>query len=163
MVVDWRLSWTVCRDSAVRSLQWTRRWCVPFTATVPRTTERRTQTAWFSFGRRKERRYPELVGPDNRARLFVSGCLEVGLVSGNQQRRARSSLSWRRRKFDGNHATCRREPSRLGGCGGGVTLSCAAAKAVATCLLDLKCAQGSDGDTPLWEVEADHHQAGLAA
>ena len=42
-------------------------------------------------------------------------------------------------------------------------LSCAAAKAVATCLLDLRCAHGADGHTPLtWEVEADHRHAGLA-
>ena len=34
----------------------------------------------------------------------------------------------------------------------GAILSCAAAKAVATCLLGLRCAHGSDGDTPLsWE------------
>ena len=46
----------------------------------------------------------------------------------------------------------------------GAILPCAAAKAVATCLLDLRCAHGSDGDTPLsWEVEADHGHAGLAA
>ena len=40
---------------------------------------------------------------------------------------------------------------------------CAAAKAVATCLLDLRCAHGPDGHTPLaWEVVADHLHAGLA-
>ena len=39
-----------------------------------------------------------------------------------------------------------------------------AAKAVATCLLGLKCAHGADGDTPhSWEVEADHRHAELAA
>ena len=50
---------------------------------------------------------------------------------------------------------------RWGGRGG--ILSCAAAKAVATCLLDLRCAHGADGHTPLtWEVEADHRHVGLA-
>ena len=42
-------------------------------------------------------------------------------------------------------------------------MSCAAAKAVAISLLDLRCAQGADGDTPpSWEVEGDHRHAGLA-
>ena len=45
----------------------------------------------------------------------------------------------------------------------GAFLACAAAKAVATCLLDLRCAHGADGHTPpAWEVEADHRHMGLA-
>ena len=39
----------------------------------------------------------------------------------------------------------------------GVFLSCVAAKAVVSSLLESRCAQGADGDTPpSWEVEANH-------
>ena len=45
----------------------------------------------------------------------------------------------------------------------GAMLSCAAAKAVATSLLGLRCAHGSDGHTPsICDVEGDHRYAGLA-
>ena len=45
----------------------------------------------------------------------------------------------------------------------GAILSCAAAEGSRN-VSALRCAHGSDGDTPLtWEVEADHRHAGLAA
>ena len=80
------------------------------------------------------------------------------------------SLSGRRRICDSGHhhlarfveeaSLCHEERASLfqG------SIQCAAAKAVATCLLGLRCPHASDGDTPLgWEVDADHRHAGLAA
>ena len=110
--------------------------------------------------RRKERRYPELVGPGSRARLVVlaldvggrwsvESCSFISLLAKAKARRERllqrrAEQAWRMRWR--------------------AILSCAAAKAVATCLLGLRCAHGSDGDTPLsWEVDADHRYAGLVA
>ena len=111
--------------------------------------------------RRKERRYPELAGPGSRARLVVLAFWTW--VAGGRRRRTHS--------FHVAKAKARREPRLLQKRAEqawrmrwGAILSCAAAKAVATCLLGLRCAQGSDGDTPLsWEVEVDHCHAGLAA
>ena len=111
--------------------------------------------------RRKERRYPELVGPGSRARLVVLA-LDV---SGRWSAESCTFISQLAK------AKARREPRLLQRRAEqawmmrwGAILSCAAAKAVATCLLGLSCAHGSDGDTPLsWEVEADHRHAGLAA
>ena len=100
--------------------------------------------------RRKERTYPELVGPGCRLCLVVL-TVEVGsrwspetrtFVAQQEPRllQKRVEQAWRMK-----------------------WVACAAAKAVATCLLDLRCAHGSDGHAPLaWEVEADHRHAGLA-
>ena len=52
--------------------------------------------------------------------------------------------------------------AKHGGCVG-VQCCHAAAKAVATSLLGLRCAHGSDGDTPsTWEVEGELRHVGLA-
>ena len=111
--------------------------------------------------RRKELRYPELVGPSSRARLVVLA-LEVGGRWSPETRTFVAQLA---------KAKARREPTLLQKRAEqawrmrwGAILSCAAAKAVATCLLGFRCAHGADGDTPLsWEVEADHRHVGLAA
>ena len=59
------------------------------------------------------------------------------------------------------HFSFRSMPSKLGGCAGQV-FSRATAKAVATSLLELKAAHGSDGDTPSCsEVVGDHLCGGL--
>ena len=58
--------------------------------------------------RRKERRYPELVGLGSRARFVV-------LALDGRRRRAHSSLSWRRQKLGENRVSCRRGSRRLGG------------------------------------------------
>ena len=57
-------------------------------------------------------------------------------------------------------------PAEEGGAGledavGGV-LSCAAAKAVATCLLELKCTHGARRHPSQLEGETDHRHVGLA-
>ena len=108
--------------------------------------------------RRKERRYPELVGPGARSRLVVlvevggrwsaetSGF--VGALARAESRcavplmRKRAEWSWRLRW--------------------GSILSCAAARAVAASLLEVpRASNGADGEVPhLHEVERDLHVAG---
>ena len=89
--------------------------------------------------RRKERRYPELVGPRSRARLVVLAVEVGGRWSAAEVAKAkalqetpllqkRAEQAWRLRWAD--------------------IFACAAAKAVASSLLELKVAHGADGDTP---------------
>ena len=111
-------------------------------------------------GRRKERRYPELVGRGSRARLVVLA-IEVGgrwspelqsFVAQLAKSKAREQPFLLQKRFE--------QAWRMRW---GAFLACAAAKAVATCLLELRCAHGADGHTPpAWEVEADHRHMGLA-
>ena len=97
-----------------------------------------------SARRRKERTYPELVGPLVRRDEIV--CVTVGQSQGAP-----------------------RDSDLAEACGAGVAdalgamLSRAAAKAVASSLLGLLCSLGSDGDTPsTWEVEGELRHVGLA-
>ena len=112
---------------------------------VPLTEAQPTRTAWSSprARRRKELRYPELVGSGSRACLVVLA-LEVGGRWSPETRTFVAQLA--KAKARREPPSCRRGPSRLGGCGWGAILSCAAAKAVATCFLGFWCAHGADGD-----------------
>ena len=65
--------------------------------------------------RRKELRYPELVGPGSRARLVVLA-LEVGGKWSPERRTFVAQLA-KAKKLDVNPTSCRRGPNRLGGCG----------------------------------------------
>ena len=107
--------------------------------------------------RRKERRYPELVGPRSRARLVVLA-VEVGgaLVSRNQ---VSCGPTCQGKVSSGNTSPSKTCHWRLRWAG---ILACATAKAVATSLLELKVAHGSDGDIPSCsEVVGDHRYDGL--
>ena len=110
--------------------------------------------------RRKERTYPELVGPGCRSRLVVLA-VEVGGRWSPETRTFVAQLAKSKARQEPRLLQKRVEQAwRIWW---GAILACAAAKAVATCLLDLRCAHGSDGHAPLaWEVEADHRHAGLA-
>ena len=114
----------------------------------------------FRARRRKERRCPELVGPGSRARLVVLA-VEVGGRWSPETRNFVAQLAKSKARQEPRLLQKRDEQAwRMRW---GAILACAAAKAVATCLLDLRCAHGSDGNTPLaWEVVADHRHAGLA-
>ena len=109
--------------------------------------------------RRKERTYPELVGPRRRARLVVLG-IEVGgrmstetasFLNQLAKARARQETALMRRRAE--------QAWRMRWC---AILACATARAVATSLLSLGTSHGVDGDTPpTYEVEGDHRYAGL--
>ena len=110
--------------------------------------------------RRKERTYPELVGPRTRARLVVLA-VEVGSRWSAETRSFLAQLAKARSREEPR--LLRRRAEQAWRMRWGAILSCAAAKAVAISMLDLRCAQGADGDTPpSWEVEGDHRHAGLA-
>ena len=109
--------------------------------------------------RRKERTYPELVGPRRRARLVVLGIEAGGRMSAETRSflpqlakacarqeiplmRKRAEQAWRMRW--------------------GAILSCESARAVESSLLNVQSAVGADGDTPpTHEVERDHRCSGL--
>ena len=98
--------------------------------------------------RRKERRYPELSGHNNRCRLVVLAG-EVGGRWSDETRtleppllRKRVEQAWRLRWWS--------------------LLSCAAARASACSLVDLRVPGGADGNLPLaCEVEGEQRCAGL--
>ena len=84
-------------------------------------------------------------------------------MAAGQTRRDRLCHSWPEPGRATRQRSCRSVRSRRGGCVLGAMLSCAAAKAVATSLLGLRCAHGSDGDTlSTWEVEGELRHVGLA-
>ena len=99
--------------------------------------------------RKKVTTFPELVGPRSRATLVVLA-VEVGGRWSDQTRVFLSQLA---------RARARQEIPlmRRGG-----LLACAAAKAVASSLLDFLHSHGADGKAPLsHEVVGDHRYAGL--
>ena len=106
--------------------------------------------------KRKELRYPELVGPGSRARLVVLA-LEVGGRWSPETRTFVAQLA---------KAKARRgapRPSRLGECGG-VQSSRAHQGRPSQHVSWASGAHMGLTDTPLiWEVEADHRHAVLAA
>ena len=109
--------------------------------------------------RRKERTYPELVGPESRARLVVLA-LETGgrwsdeaLAFVRLLARAKVRSEPRILKKRVEQAWRLRWLSMLG---------CAGARALAASLLELRSSGGVDGPTPLsHEVEGDHRYSGL--
>ena len=92
--------------------------------------------------RRKERKYPELSGHNNRCRLVVF----AGEVGGNSHFHQISGAiqSTGRTAF-----CCAGGWSKLGDSGGWSLLSCTAALAFACSLEDLRVPGGADGDLPL--------------
>ena len=148
----WRLSWMDCRCSLVRSLQWTRR-CSLHSEDSPHNGARPggaqsggTQSWWDQAVARVLLGWlwRWVVGGQRRRATFVALLAKSKARQEPRFLQKRAEQTWRTRW--------------------GAILSCAAAKAVATCLLELKCAHGADGDTPLsWEVKTDHRHARLAA
>ena len=109
--------------------------------------------------RRKERRYPELVGPRARSRLVVFGVEVGGRWSGESQSFI-SQLA--RARARGEQPILRRRAEQAWRIRWGSMVSCVVARAVASSLLGLPRALGADGDTPLLhDVERDLHAAGF--
>ena len=109
--------------------------------------------------KRKARTYPELVGVHRRARLVVIA-LEVG---GRWSTETRSFLSQLAQAIArGEPHLMRRRMEQAWRLRWGSMLSCAAARAVATSLLELPGARGGDGETPTFaDVEQESRYAGL--
>ena len=111
--------------------------------------------------RRKERTYPELVTPRARARLVVLAG-EVGGRWSEETRRFLSLLAKAKARSEPHILRKRVEQAwrlRWGG-----ILACAAARAFAASLLDLRLAGGVDGDVPAsHEVVNELRHAGLEA
>ena len=102
---------------------------------------------------------PELVGRGSRARLIVLA-IEVG---GRWSPELQSFVQLAKSKAREQPFLLQKRFEQAWRMRWGAFLACAAAKAVATCLLELRCAHGADGHTPqAWEVEADHRHMGLA-
>ena len=121
----------------------------------------RDGVALMAARRAKERRYPEFVGVQARARLVVLavevGCRfskeTNGFLTGLAKSRARSEIPLMRKRVE---QAWRLRWSWL--------LGCAAAKAVAASLLEKQGCVGADGASPAGhEVEGDFRYAGLAA
>ena len=111
--------------------------------------------------RRKERRYPELVGPRSRARLVVAG-VEVGGRWSHETKLLVSQLA--RAKARQETWLLRRRSEQAWRMRWGSLIACAVARAVALSLLELPRAVGADGDTPAgYDVERTFHHVGLAS
>ena len=108
--------------------------------------------------RRKERRY-QLVGPRSRARLVVLA-VEVG---GRWSAETSSFLAqFAKAKSRQETPLLQKRAEQAWRVRWASILACATAKAVATSLLELKAAHGSDGDIPSCsEVVGDHRYDGL--
>ena len=95
--------------------------------------------------RRKERTYPELVGPRGRARLVVL----AGKVGGRWSAETMSFLSqMAKAKTRHEPRILRQRVQQAWRSRWQAILSCAAAKAFARSLLEMRAAVGADGDTP---------------
>ena len=105
--------------------------------------------------RRKERTYPEFVGPRSRARLVVL----AGEVGGRWSPETRSFLSkLAKAKARSEPPILQRRAEQAWRMRWSAILACAAARAFASSLLDLKLGGGADGLTPLChEVLASWH------
>ena len=110
-------------------------------------------TDGVALTRRRQRAYPELVGPHRRARLVVL----AGEVGGRWSEETRSFISQlAKAKSRAEPFVSRRRVEQAWRLRWGAMLSCAAARAFRT-------AMGSDGATPLsHEVEGDSRHSGLA-
>ena len=109
--------------------------------------------------RRKEHRYPELVGPRSRARLVVVGVEVQGRWS-DETKLLVSQLA--RAKARQEPWLLRRRVEQAWRMRWGSLIACAVARAVALSLLELP-RTGADGDTPAaCDVERDFIHVGLA-
>ena len=109
--------------------------------------------------RRKERTYPELVGPRRRARLVVLG-IEVGGRMSAETRSFLSQLAKARARQE--IPLVRKRAEQTWRMRWGAIVSCTSARAVASSLLNVQSPVGADGDTPpTYEVERDHRFSGL--
>ena len=109
--------------------------------------------------RKKVTTYPELVGPRSRAKLVVLA-VEVGGRWSEQTRVFLSQLARARARQE--IPLMRRRAEQAWRMRWGGLLARAAAKSVASSLLDLLHSHGADGKAPLsHEVEGDHRYAGL--
>ena len=108
---------------------------------------------------KEEGTYPELVGVHRRARLVVIA-LEVGGRWSTETRSFLSQLA--KAKARGKPHLMRRRTEQAWRLRWGSMLSCAAARAVATSLLELPGARGGDGETATAaDVEQDLGMPGL--
>ena len=111
--------------------------------------------------RKKAATYPELVGPHSRAKLVVLA-VEVGGRWSGETRGFLSQLARARAREE--VPLLRRRAEQAWRLRWGAMLGCAAAKAVASSLLNLLDSHGGDGRTPAsHEVDRDHRHAGLCA
>ena len=109
--------------------------------------------------RRKERRYPELVGPQARARLVVFGIEASGRWS-DEARQFVSLLAKAKSRQEG--WLMRRRAEQAWQMRWASIIACSVARAVAESLLELSRVTGADGDTPLTcDVEREFQHAGL--
>ena len=111
--------------------------------------------------RRKEATYPELLGPRRRAQLVVI-VVEVGGRWSGETRAFFSQLAKARAR--GERPLMRLRAEQAWRLRWGAMFACAAARAVASSLLDLPHSHGCDGQTlSAHEVVGDHRYSGLAA
>ena len=115
--------------------------------------DRRDGVALIAARRRKERRYPELVGRRARARLVVRA-VEVGGRWSSETQNFLSLLA--KAKARDQNWLLRRRAEMAWRARWASLLACTVARAVASSFLELPQASGADGETPaLHEVERD--------
>ena len=151
---------TVCHSSEVCSWQWTPLWCLRCGEMANHSEGHQTETPWLSVVLGKRRRPPTPNLCDQA--VEHAGCfgLEVGgrwsqeaktFVQLLAQARARSEPPLTRRRME--------QAWRLRWYS---VLSCAAARAFAASMLELRGGHGGDGQVPTArEVEREQHHAGL--
>ena len=124
------------------------------------THEKNSRRRWGAPCRRKERTYPELVGRRGRATLAVL----AGEVGGRWSGETRSFLNQLAKvRARSESILMRKRVEQAWRLRWASMLSCVAARAVASSLLDLRRPQGADGATaPSHEVDREFRYAGLA-
>ena len=125
----------------------TQRWCVLFMVTEPPTLAQQTQTAQSS----PERGGEQSEGTQSCLALAVarvSSYLPLRWAAGGHRTRAFVASVGEVQSSTGTTPPAEESRASLEDAVGAI-LACAAGKAVATCLLDLRCAHGSDGHSRL--------------
>ena len=135
---------------------WTRQWFARCTAMAGHVAERPIMTgvALTAARRKKERTYPELLGPRRRAQLVVIG-VEVGRRWSHETRSFFSQLA--RACARGERSLTRRRAEQAWRMRWGAMFACAAARAVAS--VGHACCRVMAGMV----LEGDHCYAGLVA
>ena len=159
MEEGWRSSWTglPLRGGAQLAIDTTMVCALHRDGTPRRQAAECDGVALKAARRKKEATYPELLGPRRRAQLVVIA-VEVGGRWSPETRSFFSQLA--RARARGERPLLRLRAEQAWRMRWGAMFACAAARAVASSLLDLA---HSHGAAPAaHEVEGDHRYAGLA-
>ena len=147
-IADWKWSRMGCQISVDPSWLWTRLWCVPCIEMVRRIQEQPTRRVWSNEpGGARNAGTQSWWGRGSRARLVVFA-IEVGgrwspelqsYVAQFAKSKARKHPFFLQRRFE-----------QAWWMWWGGFFACTVEQAVATCLLDLRCVHGANGQHSSW-------------